>query len=129
MTEVEIWAAWTIYFARRRRYSARTGRNRRFRAARTFQPPPAGKNSRPFMHAIPRFVALLLLAVTLAQPGAHAAERRPNFLLILGDNVGQDWFGCYGSDEKCTPNVDKLAATGVRFEHCYVTALCSTTRA
>jgi arylsulfatase A-like enzyme len=81
------------------------------------------------MQTLPRRVAFLLLALSLASAATDAAERCPNFLFILGDNVGQDWFGCYGSDEKCTPNVDKLAATGVRFEHCYVTPLCSTTRA
>ncbi|MGC3970980.1 MAG: sulfatase-like hydrolase/transferase [Pirellulales bacterium] len=48
--------------------------------------------------------------------------------MILADNIGQDWFDCYGSQENCTPQIDKLAAAGVRFEHCYVTPLCSTTR-
>jgi arylsulfatase A-like enzyme len=78
------------------------------------------------MPTVFRLVAVGLL--TLVAAASSAAERRPNFLFILGDNVGQDWFGCYGSDEKCTPHVDKLAASGVRFEHCYVTPLCSTTR-
>src|SRR5262245_61692194 len=59
---------------------------------------------------------------------ASAAERRPNFLIILADNIGKDWFGCYGADGGHTPNIDWLAATGVRFKHCYVTPLCSTTR-
>jgi arylsulfatase A-like enzyme len=80
------------------------------------------------MRPNPRLLFCLTLALALAS-FAEAAERRPNFLFILGDNVGQDWFGCYGSDEKCTPYIDRLAATGVRFEHCYVTPLCSTTRA
>ena len=53
---------------------------------------------------------------------AEAAERRPNFLIILGDNLGKDWFGCYGADGGHTPHIDALAADGVRFEHCYVTA-------
>ena len=81
------------------------------------------------MQFICRSILLLTLTVVLSAAIARAEERRPNFLVILGDNVGQDWFGCYGSDEKCTPQVDRLAATGVRFEHCYVTPLCSTTRA
>ena len=68
------------------------------------------------------------IASTLYAGATSAAERRPNFLVILADNVGQDWFDCYGSVEKCTPEIDKLAADGVRFEHCYVTPLCSTTR-
>lgn len=72
------------------------------------------------------FVLLLVLGANTA--GA-AAQRRPSFLFILGDNLGQDWFGCYGSDERATPHVDRLAAGGVRFEHCYTTPLCSTTRA
>ena len=80
------------------------------------------------MRPRPRLILCLVLALALTTV-VQAAERRPNFLFILGDNVGQDWFGCYGSDEKCTPHVDQLAATGVRFEHCYVTPLCSTTRA
>ena len=71
---------------------------------------------------------LIVLAASLYGGVATGADRRPNFLVILADNIGQDWFDCYGSMEKCTPQVDKLAAGGVRFEHCYVTPLCSTTR-
>lgn len=67
----------------------------------------------------------LLLCLAWSAP---AAERRPNFLFILGDNLGRDWFGCYGADNSVTPNIDRLAAGGVRFQHCYVTPLCSTTR-
>lgn len=67
-------------------------------------------------------------ASTLVVGAAYAEQPRPNFLVILADNVGQDWFDCYGSVERCTPEIDKLAAGGVRFEHCYVTPLCSTTR-
>lgn len=66
---------------------------------------------------------------SVAVAAAVEAPRRPNFLIVLADNVGQDWFGCYGSDEGCTPRVDRLAAEGVRFRHCYTTPLCSTTRA
>ena len=54
---------------------------------------------------------------------------KPNILFVLIDNLGKDWFDCYGSVEGCTPNLDALAHTGVRFEHCYTTSFCSTTRA
>jgi arylsulfatase A-like enzyme len=74
-----------------------------------------------------RFLTLLILSSLAATFPARAAERRPNFLFILADNVGRDWFSCYGSDNP-TPNIDKLAAGGTRFQHCYVTPLCSTTR-
>ena len=57
-----------------------------------------------------------------------AAERPPNVLFILLDNVGKDWFRCYGSQEDQAPNIDRLAQTGLRFQHCYVTLVCSTSR-
>jgi len=79
---------------------------------------------------------LLLLGLAAAVPGAtatlegtgEASAGRPNFLVVLMDNIGQDWFGCYGSTEGQTPEIDKLAAGGVRFRHCYVVPLCSTSR-
>lgn len=67
-----------------------------------------------------------LAAFTVAS--APAAEPRPNIVLILLDNVGQEWFGCYGSEERCTPNIDRLAHEGVRFEHCYTTPICGPSR-
>jgi arylsulfatase A-like enzyme len=74
-------------------------------------------------------IVLLLFPITsLLTRDTYAAERKPNFLVILADNIGRDWFDCYGAQENCTPNVDKLAAAGTRFEHFYVTPLCSTTR-
>ena len=59
---------------------------------------------------------------------AGAPDRPPNLVFVLMDNIGQDWFGCYGSLEGQTPEIDKLAAGGVRFRHCYVVPLCSTSR-
>jgi len=49
---------------------------------------------------------------------------RPNILLILADEQPSRRVSCYGSDEVCTPNLDRLAAGGVRFEHAYT---CSPT--
>jgi len=73
------------------------------------------------------FVGASLVAGAIVR--AAPAEPPPNFLFVLIDNLGKDWFGCYGSDEGRTPHIDSLAAGGVRFRHCYVTPLCSTTRA
>jgi arylsulfatase A-like enzyme len=72
-------------------------------------------------------VTFLLLAFLGALCGQASAAQRPNLLVILADNLGKDWFGCYGADTGCTPNIDRLAAMGVRFRHHYVTPLCSTT--
>ena len=59
---------------------------------------------------------------------AEANKRQPNVLFILLDNVGKDWFRCYGSQEDQTPEMDRLARTGLKFRNFYVTPVCSTTR-
>jgi len=55
---------------------------------------------------------------------------RPNIVFILSDDHGLDGVGCYGSDRHKgrTPNLDALAAGGIRFERCYSTPLCGPTR-
>jgi arylsulfatase A-like enzyme len=60
------------------------------------------------------------------QPKAPAGA--PNILLVLFDDVGFSDFGCYGSPIK-TPNIDRLAAQGLRYTGFHTTAMCSTTRA
>jgi arylsulfatase len=72
------------------------------------------------------FLLSLLLA---AAGGIHAAEpARPNILLILADDVGFSDLGCYGG-EIATPNLDALAASGLRFDQFYNSARCSPSRA
>lgn len=44
-------------------------------------------------------------------------EKRPNFLLIVADDLGYSDLGCFGSEIK-TPNLDALAADGLRFSDC-----------
>jgi len=70
---------------------------------------------------------LSFLACLLLIHSALAAER-PNIVVFLVDDVGFSDIGCYGS-EIPTPNLDRLAAEGVRFTQFYNTARCSTTRA
>lgn len=57
-----------------------------------------------------------------------AHEERPNILLILADDMGFSDIGCYGS-EIATPNLDRLAAQGVRFTQFYNCARCCPSRA
>ncbi|MHB8497698.1 MAG: arylsulfatase [Acidimicrobiales bacterium] len=59
---------------------------------------------------------------------AHPAEGSPNIVLILLDDTGFSQLGCYGSD-LTTPNIDRLAAGGLRYTNFHVTPLCSPTRA
>ncbi|MCL4763230.1 MAG: sulfatase-like hydrolase/transferase, partial [Burkholderiales bacterium] len=56
------------------------------------------------------------------------ATKRPNVVLILNDDMGYSDIGCYGG-EIDTPNLDRLAAEGVRFSQFYNTARCSPSRA
>ena len=72
-------------------------------------------------------LTLTIAILSLLTAGANEA-RRPNLVFILLDNVGREWFGCYGSEENCTPNIDRLAAEGVRFENCYTTVVCGPSR-
>jgi arylsulfatase A len=51
-----------------------------------------------------------------------------NFIVLLADDLGAKELGCYGNKEIKTPNLDRLAAEGTRFETCYATPLCSPTR-
>ena len=71
----------------------------------------------------------LLLALAGLPGRLPAAEaKRPNILLILADDMGFSDLGCYGS-EIATPNIDRLAAHGLRFTQFYNGARCCPTRA
>jgi arylsulfatase A-like enzyme len=59
---------------------------------------------------------------------ATDAPRRPNIVVILGDDLGYSDMGAFGSEIK-TPNLDSLANDGVRFSNFYTHASCSPTRA
>ena len=56
------------------------------------------------------------------------AHPRPNLVLIMADDLGFSDIGCYGG-EIATPNLDSLAANGLRFTHAYNNAVCVATRA
>ncbi|KAJ7496872.1 alkaline-phosphatase-like protein [Mycena latifolia] len=56
------------------------------------------------------------------------STKRPNFLVIVADDLGFSDLGCYGSEIN-TPNIDKIAAQGVRFTDFHAAAACSPTRA
>jgi len=58
----------------------------------------------------------------------NTQSKRPNIVLIMADDMGFSDIGCYGG-EISTPNIDKLAANGLRFTQFYNTARCCPTRA
>ena len=73
------------------------------------------------------FLALASVFVSFST-STVAAPPRPNIIVILVDDMGFSDIGCYGS-EIPTPNLDRLAADGVRFTQFYNTPRCSPTRA
>ncbi len=60
--------------------------------------------------------------------GKHAEQGTPNIVYIVLDDVGFAQLGCFGSDIH-TPNIDRLAQEGLRFNNFHTTAICSATRA
>ena len=72
-------------------------------------------------------LALLLISFSLPTVTAATRPAQPNILVILADDLGFSDLGCYGSDIK-TPNLDRLAAHGLRFTQFYNTGRCWPTR-
>jgi|TARA_B110000495_G_C23002883_1_gene592061 arylsulfatase A-like enzyme len=56
------------------------------------------------------------------------AQDKPNLLFILVDDLGKEWVSAYGADNVKTPNIDALAATGMKFSNAYVMPQCTPTR-
>jgi arylsulfatase A-like enzyme len=72
----------------------------------------------------------LPLMVCLAALAAQAAEQRPNIVLIVADDLGYGDLGCYGQEKIATPEIDKLAAEGLRFTQHYAgSSVCAPSRA
>ncbi len=72
---------------------------------------------------------LLFVGLMLFLPSTViAADRPPNIILILGDDLGAKELACYGNKQHQTPNLDRLASEGMRFETFYAMPLCTPTR-
>lgn len=62
------------------------------------------------------------------EPGT--SRRPPNVVIVFADDLGYADLGCYGAREIATPNLDRMAAEGLRFTDFYVAqAVCSASRA
>lgn len=72
-------------------------------------------------------MAILHLGLLLITTALLAAEK-PNIILIMADDFGYECVTANGGQSYQTPNLDRLAAQGIRFEQCHVQPLCTPTR-
>jgi arylsulfatase A-like enzyme len=77
--------------------------------------------------------AMVILSVSvmdsMAATESHAAGERPNIIFIMADDLGYADLGCYGQKRIQTPNIDRIAAEGMRFTQCYAGApVCAPSR-
>ena len=77
-----------------------------------------------------RLQRLLIGAYLLVASAAFVQASQPNFVIILADDLGYGDLACYGSKLNKTPNIDRLAAEGIRFTDFHSNGpMCSATRA
>ena len=73
-------------------------------------------------------VALIILLASFSK--AHAdPPRAPNIVILLADDLGYGDLGCYGHPTIRTPNLDRMAAEGVKFTQYYAWCYCTPSRA
>jgi len=78
----------------------------------------------------PLFNHVAFIALGLGSlAAAEVAPQKPNIIFILADDLGIGGLSGYGADNFKTPHIDKLADSGIRFEHCYSSPLCGPSRA
>ncbi len=74
-------------------------------------------------------LSALVFACTGSPIAGGEAGRRPNIVFIMADDLGYGHLGCYGQKLIRTPNIDRLAAQGMRFTQCYAgAAVCAPSR-
>ena len=66
-------------------------------------------------------IAVPLMAV-------EKSSTKPNILFIMVDDLGKDWISSYGAEDITTPNIDALAAGGMKFHNAYSMPACSPSR-
>jgi len=75
--------------------------------------------------------ALALLGFLISCKPANTSiniDERPNVIVIMADDLGYETIGANGGNSYQTPQIDRLASNGMRFEHCYAQPLCTPTR-
>ncbi|MDE2977242.1 MAG: sulfatase-like hydrolase/transferase, partial [Acidobacteriota bacterium] len=84
------------------------------------------------MHAKPPTRAMLVVQVAVFLLAASSATAQPpfqpNIIVILADDLGVETLGAYGGTSYETPELDRIAAEGMRFENGHSQPLCTPTR-
>src|SRR5437867_10978270 len=76
-----------------------------------------------------RAILSIVFAVCLVPNTLAQAPKKPNIIFILADDLGYGDLGCYGQKRIKTPNIDRLAAEGMRFTQCYAgSTVCAPSR-
>lgn len=95
-------------------------------------PPLCGFVYSPDKRLLPRrFSAPMkrcVLSLCLLSATVWAEPKKPNVILIMADDFGYECVRANGGQSYQTPNLDRLAAGGLRFEHCHSQPLCTLTR-
>ena len=98
--------------------------------------PPAQSDARrstpmeKIMQMKKNLFSIMIAVLTLSVSPSAKAEEKPNIVIILADDYGYGDVVCYGSERFKTPNIDALAAEGIRFTDFHSNgAVCSPTRA
>jgi arylsulfatase A len=80
------------------------------------------------LHRVFAFTAAVLLACGSCGASPGDSGGRPNFIVILADDLGASELSCYGSTRNKTPNLDRLAERGVRFQTAFASPVCHPSR-
>jgi len=73
-------------------------------------------------------MALAPAMASFAMAANKPPSAKPNIVLIMADDMGYECLGANGSTFYKTPNLDRLATDGMRFEHCYSQPICTPSR-
>ena len=81
------------------------------------------------MKKLALIVSVISCSVSVCVEAAKQGPDRPNIVLIMADDMGYEALSVNGSESCKSPNLDKLAAQGVRFTNCFANPICTPSRA
>lgn len=82
------------------------------------------------LRAATSIFSISVIVLQLLCFGSAVAQKKPNIVVFLADDLNQQDVGCYGNGDVKTPNMDRLAAEGMRFTKAYAaSSMCTPSRA